>query len=110
MDPVQHQLDAYNARDLEAFMEAYTPDVRVEDGEGNELMDGAEAMRAFYGDLFEKSSDLHCEVVDRTRVGNWVIDEEQVEGIVADGFPEKAHAVVAYRVSDGRVDFVRMFV
>lgn len=108
-DPVQHQLDAFNSRDLDSFMEAYAPDVRVEDGRGEELMSGAEEMRAFYGSMFENSPDLHCDVVNRTSVGNWVIDEEKLRGLNAEGFPEEAHAVAAYEVSDGKIMFVRMF-
>jgi hypothetical protein len=42
-------------------------------------------------------------------VGDWVIDEEQIQGLKADGFPEEAHAVVSYKVSDGLITFVRMY-
>jgi hypothetical protein len=62
-NPVQHQLDAYNDRALGAFMDAYGPDIRVEDGAGNELMSGAEELRAFYGSVFDNSPNLHCELV-----------------------------------------------
>lgn len=107
-DPVEHQLQAFNARDLDAFLEAYGPDVRVENGEGEDLMRGIEELRAFYGDVFRNSPDLHCDVVNRISVGDWVIDEEEVEGLQAEGFPEEAHAAVEYRISNGRITFVRM--
>jgi hypothetical protein len=108
-DPVQHQLEAYNDRDLEAFMEAYAPDVRIEDGSGEEILSGLEAMRGFYESLFENSPNLRCEVVSRVSLGSWVIDEEEVSGLQAEGFPEEVHAAVAYRVNDGEIDLVRMF-
>ena len=108
-DPVQHQLDAYNRRNLDAFMEAYAPSARVENGKGEELMSETDEMRAFYGNLFSNSPDLHCELVSRTSVGNWVIDEERIQGLNAEGFPEEAHAAVAYEVSNGQITFVRMF-
>lgn len=107
-DPVEHQLQAFNARDLDAFMEAYAPDVRIEDGEGQEMMSGSDELRAFYGDVFRNSPDLHCEVLDRISVGDWVIDEEEIDGLQAEGFPEEAHAAVVYRVSDGKITLVRM--
>jgi hypothetical protein len=50
-NPVQHQVDAYNDRDLDAFMEAYAPDVRVENGKGETMMEGVEELRAFYDTL-----------------------------------------------------------
>ena len=108
-DPVQHQLEAYNARDVEAFLEAYSADVRVETGSGKEILGGWDEMRGFYEGLFENSPDLHCEVVNRVSVGSWVIDEEEVSGLQADGFPEELRAVVAYRVNDGKIGLVRMF-
>ena len=45
MDPVQEQLDAYNARDLERFLACYHPDAVVEGSAGARLMDGAAALR-----------------------------------------------------------------
>lgn len=108
-DPVQHQLEAYSDRDLEAFVEAYSPDVRIEDGSGKEILNGLEEMRGFYEGLFENSPALRCKVVSRVSVGNWVIDEEEISGLQAEGFPEEVHAAVAYRVNDGEIDFVRMF-
>lgn len=108
IDPVQHQLEAFNSRDLDEFMEAYAPGIRIEDGGGEEMMNGAEELRGFYGNLFDNCPDLHCEVVNRISVGDWVIDEEKVEGVHAEGFPEEAHAVVAYKVTGGEITLVRM--
>lgn len=108
-DPVQQQLEAYNERNLEEFLEAYASDILIEDGAGEEIMRGMEQLRAFYGELFSNSPDLHCDVVNRISVGNWVIDEEKIEGVHAEGFPEEAHAAVAYRVTDGEITLVRMF-
>jgi hypothetical protein len=53
-DPVQHQLEAFNSRNLDVFMEAYALDTRIEDGARTELMSGAEQLRAFYGSVFDK--------------------------------------------------------
>lgn len=107
-DPVEHQLQAFNARNLDAFLEAYAPNVRIEDGEGDAMMSGIDELRAFYGEVFRNSPDLHCDVVNRISVGDWVIDEEEIEGLQAEGFPEEAHAAVEYRVSDDQITLVRM--
>lgn len=108
-DPVDQQLEAFNERDLEEFLEPYAADTLIEDGAGEEMMRGEEQMRAFYGEVFSNSPDLNCEVVNRISVGDWVIDEEKIEGLHAEGFPEEAHAAVAYRVTDGEISLVRMF-
>ena len=108
-NPVQHQVEAFNNRNIDAFLEAYATETRVENGKGEEMISGKEELRAFYSNVFQNSPNLHCEIVNRTKVGNWVIDEEQLEGLNAEGFPEEAHAVVSYEVSDGKIRFVRMF-
>ena len=49
----QHQLDAYNASDLDAFVNYYHSDVRVWDG-SDLVCEGIEAFRTRYVDLFER--------------------------------------------------------
>jgi hypothetical protein len=43
-DPVERQVDAYNRRDIEAFLACHAPDTVVEDAAGTILMRGLEAM------------------------------------------------------------------
>ena len=108
-NPVQHQVKAFNKRNLNSFMEAFSEDIEAEDGNGESMMKGTEEFRSFYKNLFQNSPDLHCDIVNRTKVGNWVIDEEKLEGMNMEGFPKEAHAVVAYKLEDGEIKFVRMF-
>lgn len=97
-DPVQAQLDAYNARDVDAFLACYTPDCRIEDGAGTLLMQGHAAMRERYAAMFAASPKLHCVIVQRTRIGRYVLDEEEITGRV----PDFRRAVAIYRLtSDG---------
>lgn len=107
--PVQHQVEAFNNRDIEAFIEAYASNTIVENGNGETMMSGSEEIRAFYNNVFDNSPDLRCEIVNRTSVGDWVIDEEKIQGLKAEGFPEEARAVVAYKVSNGQITFARMY-
>jgi hypothetical protein len=109
-DPVVEQLDAYNARDLERFLACYAPDVVVENGAGERVVDGLDAMRALYARLFADSPGLHAEVTTRIRAGEFVVDEERVRGMNLPGFPPEMHAAVAYRVRDGRIVHVRLLV
>jgi len=39
----------------------------------------------------------------RMVAGDYVIDEEDISGFVLAGFPTAMHAVVVYRVRDGRI-------
>ena len=107
-NPVQQQLEAYNDRDIDRFMDAYVPEARYEDGDGGAILTGAQEMREFFGAMFANSPELHCDVVSRISVGDWVIDEERVTGVQAEGFPEEIHAAVAYKVEDGKITFARI--
>jgi hypothetical protein len=107
MDPVAEQLEAYNKRDIDRFLSCYHPNVKIEDGKGNLLMQGHEAMRAQYSVLFNSSPNLHAHLVNRIRVGNYVIDEEKITGRIAEGFPDRLHAVAIYQVDSEKITHVR---
>lgn len=110
IDPVDAQLAAYNARDVEAFIACYTTDCTIEDGTGTRLMSGHDEMRTRYRALFDGSPNLHCEIVHRTRIGCYVIDEEAIRGRLPGVNPELRRAVVIYRVDAdaGLISHVRM--
>ena len=75
---VQKQLDAYNARDIEAFLATYTDDAELFMFPATPLSKGKEAMRQTYNPMFQNAPDLFCEIKNRTVLGNKVIDEEYV--------------------------------
>ena len=101
----QKQLDAYNNRDINAFMECYSEQCVVVDGAGNVLMDGKKAMRKRYELLFEESPNLHCRLVSRIVLENYVLDEERVTG--SRGSTEEKHVVAVYKVENGLIAHVR---
>jgi hypothetical protein len=100
---VDAQVDAYNRHDLESFLTCYSPDVTVQNGRGETLLSGIDALRRQYGGWFTDYPDLHVEVRHRLSSGTWVVDEEHVTmtGNVMDG-------LVGYHVSDGLIDAVVM--
>ncbi len=100
----QRQLDAYNARDLEAFLAAYAPDCTVRAfPSGEVLMQGREAMRTRYGTLFEEHPQLHCRLLTRVEHEVFAIDHEHVEGLRDD---EIVYAVAMYEVRAGLIQNV----
>lgn len=107
-DVVTAQLDAFNARDLERFLDCYTADAVIEDGSGQVMMRGREAMRAFYGQMFAQSPDLHCEIPQRIRVGRYLVDEEAITGLHLAGFPTEIHGAAVCRVEGDRIVHVRL--
>jgi hypothetical protein len=80
-DVVQRQLEAYNARDLDAFAATYSDDVRIFRMPATEpSVTGKEQFREVYRQRFASPS-LHADVVTRIVLGNKVIDHERVVGI-----------------------------
>jgi hypothetical protein len=98
---VQRQLDAYNARDIDAFLATYSDDVELFNFPATPRSKGKEAMRARYARLFGDKS-LRATVTQRIAMGNTVIDREQVQLMLPQG-PGMIDAVAIYEVKDGRI-------
>lgn len=102
---VQRQLDAYNARDIDAFMATYAEEIVLLNFPGTAFSRGQSEMRKRYAVLFENTPNLFCEIKKRIVIGNKVIDQEYVR--INDGF---INAVAIYEVHDGlisKVTFIR---
>lgn len=98
---VQAQLDAFNAKDLDALMAAYAPDAEQFALHGARMAKGHEEMRARYQVRFAEP-DLHARLLSRTVVGNIVTDSE----IITRNFPEgrgTLEMLCIYEVVDGRI-------
>jgi hypothetical protein len=108
VDVVAAQVHAYNARDLDRFLECYASNVVIENGTGEVLMRGHDDMRGLYGKLFAQSPQLRCEILQRIQVGAYVVDEEAVSGVQLEGFPTELRAAVIYRVEGDRIAHVRL--
>jgi len=98
---VQKQLDAYNARDIDGFMDTYTDDISLFNYPSEKRSQGQEEIRKGYADFFTTTPDLHCEVKNRIVIGNKVIDEEI---ITANG--NTFSAVAIYEVDNGKISKV----
>lgn len=102
-DIVQQQVNAYNARDLEAFIATYSPDIKLYTYPDKLENTGHEEMRKTYGELFKRVPKLHCEIVNRIAQGNFVIDHERVTGLPNGRI---INAVAIYEVRDNLIQRV----
>jgi len=96
---VQQQVNAYNARDMEAFLVPYSDSVELYDFPNKLLAKGKTAMRAMYAETFKTVPELHCEIVKRIVLGNTIIDHERVGGVGN----EKMEAVAEYEIKNGKI-------
>lgn len=98
---VQRQLDAYNAKNLDALMAIYAEDAQQFEHPSKLLASGATEIRPRFEARF-KEPNLHAQLVKRMVCGNTVIDQE----IVTRTFPEgtgRIELVAIYEVKNGRI-------
>ena len=98
---VQRQLDAYNARDLDAWLATYADDARQYEHPATLLTTGHAEIRARTAPRF-KEPNLHARLIQRTVAGHIVIDHEEVTRTFPEG-PGRIELVCIYEVRDGRI-------
>src|SRR5437667_3419442 len=99
-EPVQRQLEAYNARDLERFVAEYTDDVQVFRPPAPEpVLSGKQAFAAHYAKNRFALPNLHAEVINRMVCGSTVVDHERISGL-QEGVVE---AIAVYQVFGERI-------
>lgn len=103
-DLAQEQLDAYNKRDIEAFLKPYSENVKVYAFPNQLLYEGKAKMREEYTSMFNRLPDLHCKLVNRMVLNNKVIDHEEV--VIMKSQP-KIYAIAVYTITDGKISEVR---
>lgn len=99
--PVARQLDAYNARDIEAFMACWAEDCAYYAFPSELLARGAAAVRERHMERF-REPDLHGRLLHRAVVGNLVVDQEVVTRNFPEGLGEVA-VIALYEVEHGRI-------
>lgn len=98
---VRAQLDAYNARDIDAFMACWAPDAEILAWPSTPLLAGAEAIRARHIERF-REPDLFARLVSRVAVGELVVDRE----VVTRNFPQgrgTLDVIGLYEVENGLI-------
>ncbi len=98
---VQGQMDAYNARDLDAFMQWWAEDCRYYAFPDQLLAEGAAAIRERHRIRFQEPN-LHGRLIQRLSLGNVVIDQEVVTRTFPDG-PGELEVICLYEVEDGKI-------
>ena len=102
---VQRQLDAYNARDVEALLATNAEDVQQFEYPDTLLCSGAAQLRER---MVARLSDprLHARLINRITMGQTVIDHEEVTRTFPDGVG-KLELVAIYEVRDGKIATAR---
>nr|WP_156542517.1 nuclear transport factor 2 family protein [Agrobacterium vitis] len=101
IEPVARQLDAYNAKDIDGFMQHWAPDCRIYAFPDTLLADGAAEIRSRHIERF-REPDLHGKLIARHITGNMVTDIE----CVTRNFPEgkgEIDVLCLYEIEHGKI-------
>lgn len=98
---VQRQVNAYNARNIEAFIDTYADDIEILNFPNEPSIKGKENLKNQFAQMFERVPNLYCEIKNRIVLGNKVVDREHVR------FGERYSDVIAiYEVTNGKISKV----
>ncbi len=99
--PVQKQLDAYNARDIDAFMPWWAEDCEYYEFPDRLLARGTAEVRERHVARF-REPNLYGRLLSRITVGNVVVDHETVTRSFPDG-PGEVDVIAIYEVENGKI-------
>ena len=98
---VQAQLDAFNAKDVDALMRTYAPDAEQFVLHGERLAQGHDELRLRYLARFNEP-DLFARLLSRAVIGNIVTDLELISRNFPEG-PGTLEMLCIYEVANGRI-------
>jgi len=102
-DLIDGEVAAYRARGLDGYPCYFSADAVIRDANGNIFMEEELAIREFYEPQFRDSSGRRLEFSRRIECGDYVIAEEVTDGLILEGYPQKLHAEVVYRVRGSKI-------
>ena len=98
---VQRQLDAYNARDVDALLATYADDAQTFEHPSKLLASGSVQLRERFRGRFQEPN-LHAALIKRVVMGNIVVDHEKVTRTFPEG-PGTLELLMIYDVQNGRI-------
>lgn len=100
---VQQGANAFNAHDLDGFLDAFAPDMNVYEHPDELAMEDRQVLREQYEGPFQTATNLSVEIHYSVPMGETVVVHETIYGGSEDGADEQ---VVLYHVKDGAIDRV----
>ena len=98
---VARQVDAFNRRDLDAFVATHSPDIELRTlGIDSVEVRGHKALRDAYKFLLTMPEEFHARTVEQIVSGPFVIARENIEGIPT---PFQFDPIVIYEVRDSLI-------
>lgn len=99
LDVVQQQTDAYNRRDIDAYVAVFAPDARIFNFPNGAVLTGQDAIRRAFGPSFARTPGARVEVLNRAEQGGYVF----IEGRVSGAGLEPMTGAAIYEVRDRKI-------
>ncbi|MFC4654245.1 nuclear transport factor 2 family protein [Rheinheimera marina] len=100
-DLIQRQLDAYNTKDIDAWLGTYAKDARQFHLHGDCFAEGHAQLRERMLSRFQEP-DLHARLLNRLVMGNLVVDKELIIRNLPEGKAE-VEMLCIYEIRDGLI-------
>ncbi|WP_298422059.1 amidohydrolase family protein [uncultured Kordia sp.] len=97
---VQKQVNAYNSRNVEAFLDTYSDTIEIYNFPNQLMYKGKEKIREIFTVYFKKYPELHCEILNRIVIGNKVIDNERVS--IGEGY-KSSEVIAIYIIENHKI-------
>ncbi len=99
---VSKQLNAYNDRDIDAFLDCYSDDVEIYEFPDKLINKGKDELKSVYIDFFKRAGKkLHCKIEDRLIYGNYVFDKETLTTAIPGREQFSGQAI--YEIKDNKI-------
>lgn len=101
MNIVAIQIEAYNSRNLEKFLECYSDDVQVYMLHNNQLLtDGIEKLSEVMKADFENNPDANSSIISSISQGNLVVLHEEITGHIEN---KTISNISIYEIKDSKI-------
>ena len=98
---VQRQLDAFNARDIDALLAVYADDAQLFEHPAKMVARGSAELRQRFTLRFQETN-LHAALLKRIVAGSMVVDHEKVTRTFPEGAGE-IELVMIYEIKEDRI-------
>ncbi len=98
-ETVKANVEAYNAKDVAAFVATYAADAKFCKIDGTVLLANRETIAAFHQKFFDGNPSAHCVITQHVAMGPFVVDHQQIS---LEGRPDM-HVMLISEVRDGLI-------
>jgi uncharacterized protein (TIGR02246 family) len=106
---IDQQYQAYEKRDLERFLSFYADDAKIHIVPSGRCLDGLSEIREVFEQMFASSQSIRVNIDRQLVTGRYVMDREYAR-IMKDDTAIEVISLSMYRVENGKIRFLSLFI